>query len=245
MCIINLLVKNQFRLNSNLIFLSILLLVSLLSLFEMSRITICKGKTNCEAISLISSGYIDSLKKLASNQRHDFMNFFQIIYGYLQLHKEDMAIEHIKKVTSINSSMSKAFRISIPSISFVLMKMINEADNLGILITFNVEKYIDSNLRQIDNEDKIVFELEKVIKELLDYLRANGEMSLLTIKIQEYKDRIEFILCGEEFKNLANKIKGIYRNVLFNDLELCIFFEYDNEKTLDSEDNIYSKLLYS
>lgn len=60
--------------------------------------------------------FIDVYRK----QRHDFMNNVQVIYGYLQLDKNEEAIEYIKKVVEENKNLSKLYALGDKNLAFSL-----------------------------------------------------------------------------------------------------------------------------
>ena len=49
--------------------------------------------------------------ELLRKERHEFMNNLQIIYGYLQINKNDKALEYIKKVSKNNSILSELYNL--------------------------------------------------------------------------------------------------------------------------------------
>lgn len=128
-------------------------------------------------------------------QRHDFMNYFQILYGYIQLGKINEANEYIKGIMELNKNMSKAYSISLLKVSILLDKMVREFSDIDCIVELDIKKYIDCTLRMVDNEDDIVNLLGKVF----DYYMEREEFckNKIHIKIEEFEDRISFLFVGK------------------------------------------------
>lgn len=223
----------------------IVLLLGVLSLVRNSRIVKCKGSKYCDSVNSVKSCSINNLKGLARQQRHDFMNFFQVIYGYLQLNKKDKAIDQIKKITKMSSNLSKVFKLSIPSISFLLSKKINDANNYDISLVYQVKSEIPDELRDIENEEEIMTTLNGIFDSVIGFFENIDGHNSLKINIEEYKNKIKVVFYGKELKYVFEKLKIQYKNININGFEYYISFELKNIRNLKVEDNIYSKVLFN
>ncbi|PRR77289.1 sensory histidine kinase DcuS [Clostridium liquoris] len=72
-------------------------------------------------------------------QRHDFMNDLQIIYGYLQVDKEDKAKEYIDKLSVQNKYLSEIYSLGDLYLGYSLEKNIKECSSKHIEINIDIE----------------------------------------------------------------------------------------------------------
>lgn len=72
-------------------------------------------------------------------QRHDFLNYFQVILGYLQLNKPDRAVQYIKQVTGEMQELSSVTKIENPYLVLALLLAFQKGKSSGVNLSFNVE----------------------------------------------------------------------------------------------------------
>lgn len=70
-------------------------------------------------------------------QRHDFMNYLQVVYGYIQLNKPEEAIKYIKQINTKMTLLSMVFNLECPDLSVLLQDYINFCAKYGIDVEFN------------------------------------------------------------------------------------------------------------
>ncbi|WP_027625004.1 Spo0B domain-containing protein [Clostridium lundense] len=90
---------------------------------------------------------IEALRK----QRHDFMNDLQIVYGYLQIGKENKAKDYIKKLSLQNEALSEIYGLGDNYLAYSLEKNIKQCNSNDIEINIDIE---------ISQFNKNPFELE-------------------------------------------------------------------------------------
>lgn len=73
-------------------------------------------------------------------QRHDFLNHFQVLLGYLQLNKPDRAVTYIKQITGEMQELSSVAKLENPYLVVALHLAHQKSKNLGIRLSFHVEK---------------------------------------------------------------------------------------------------------
>lgn len=186
---------------------------------------------------------LDFLKKtkyLLREQRHDYMNIFQIIYGYLQLNNVDKGMEHIKKAITISSNSSKCYYISIFSISLLLEKKAKLGESKGIEIIFDVDSYVDSEIRNIKDENVIIDCISKLFDFFIDCTYKNKGERKLFIDIYEDIDKIEFVFSGDIDANLLEQRSKAINNIVKIDDGYEVVFYFDKAKDLLLENTIYS-----
>ena len=188
----------------------------------------------------VELSFTKKTKYLLREQRHDYMNIFQIIYGYLQLNNKEMAIEHIKKAINSSSNSSKCFYISIFSISLLLEKMMKVCESKGIEIIFDVDSCVNSDIRCIDDENTIVDCISKLFEIFIACTHKNDNGVKLFVDIYEDVDKIEFIFNGDiDVKLLEHRIKETNYLIKVDDGYEAVFY-FDKIKDLLKEDSIYS-----
>lgn len=204
-----------------------------------------KVKEHSKEVYQLKSSYLKSLKSLEKYHRHECMNFFQIVYSYLQLNKKEKAIEQIKMISTIASNQSSAFKISVPVIAFLLSKKSKDAHDSGLSFTYNVKVHINEELRHSRNEEKIIDKLEDTFNTIIDFLSLMEEKQSLTVDIIEYKDKINIAFNGAIFRVLLDKIKEVHSETMYNDSRLIMSFGYEDIENLEDSESIYTKLLFN
>lgn len=139
--------------------------------------------------------YISYMKDVFRKQRHDYMNYFQIIYGYLQLGKTEEAIGQIKKIIQLNSNISQIYKLSLFHISIFLDNVIKEMEDLEYIVDIDVINNTKNTISFFDNEEKIIENLDLIFTYFLE--QDIESKKNIGIKIEEFEDRISFIFCGE------------------------------------------------
>ena len=187
---------------------------------------------------------IKDLKNSSRNQRHDYMNIFQIIYGYLQLNRKEDAIDQIKKVTSMTQNISKLYSISIFSMVLLLERKIMQANNLGINLNIEVETESNSEFRAIDNEEELLEKAREIIDCLL-YQHSEDQELTINMKIIENIDSIEItILTNSQYCNLdkVKYIENLYDEAKVHNNKIIITLKYEGVKNIQIKESIYSKI---
>jgi len=82
---------------------------------------------------------LEKLLEVIQVQRHDFLNHLQVISGFLQLNKFDLAHEYIKEVSREMAVLSRTSRIKIPEVTAALLTGLNEASKYQIMIDVAVD----------------------------------------------------------------------------------------------------------
>ena len=100
--------------------------------------------------------YISYMKDVFREQRHDYMNYFQVIYGYLQLGKIEEALRQIKKIIQLNSNLSQIYKMSLFHVSVYLDRAIREMGDLEYIINLHVLNNRQNTICCIDNEEEII-----------------------------------------------------------------------------------------
>lgn len=193
---LSLILTNYFINKTTQILILILIFVfEVLSIYEFNQFKSCIRKEKYKDILRIQGEFTRKLKDLNREQRHDWMNVLQVIYGYLQLGKYDMAIKKINDLSQIALSISKVYKLTIVPICILLEGKIKEAYNNGIIFIFNVNNFNQVSYRKVDNLANITKSLGYIIDKILECSKHNYKE--INIEISEYIDKLEFIIKGE------------------------------------------------
>jgi len=218
--------------------------LGVLSIFQWTRQPLPCKNSDCEKLRKAKGTLVKEIRLISKEQRHDYMNMFQIVYGYLQLKKEDRAIEEIKRIANIASSISIAYNLSITSLCLLLDKKIREADNHGIEITYNVNSYIDIEYRDIENENDLVSKMENVINLVIKSMQRESLKEKLIIQIFEYDDRITVVFKGKFPEILIKEINQNYSEFVVENNNLEATFNLEMVNRLEPEKTIFSRILH-
>jgi hypothetical protein len=123
-------------------------------------------------------------------QRHDFMNYLQVVYGYIQINKPKEAVEYIKCVNNKMTMLSKIYNIDCSVLSVLLNDFVFQCTKYYIGTEFFTEiESIDEDVftKDIDNV-KVKFDrvFEWIINKCKDI--DNEEFKTVSIEIIGNKD---------------------------------------------------------
>lgn len=139
-----------------------------------------------------------NIVKYLRDQKHDFMNDIQVIWGYLQLGKSLEASRYIERMNNYMRFVSGIFNLNYPQLSLLLYNHVRDAAKRGI--SFDLESEVET-IRDAFLE----YESDKlsIIGSLLDIavnrvIAANRDMMLY----MDIYDESDFLFI--EFSSDAN-----------------------------------------
>ncbi|WP_352420110.1 Spo0B domain-containing protein [Proteiniborus sp.] len=136
-------------------------------------------------------------KYLLREQRHDYMNLFQIIYGYLQLNNKNKVMEHIEKAITASANSSKCYCLSVFPMSLLLERKVKIGESKGIKIIVDVDSCVDNELRNISNEKIILERISYLFDFFISCTYKENEEAKLFVDIYEHINKIEFVFSGD------------------------------------------------
>lgn len=92
----------------------------------------------------------ESLKAHLSEQRHDFFNLLQVLYGYTQLGKPDKVLEHITDYCRQMENIGRLYNCKCIKLADLLYTKVKEAESIDIKLEVRVEIGFDSAVRKLD-----------------------------------------------------------------------------------------------
>lgn len=234
LCIIALITKN---IQTNLFFTILLCISFLLGIISLLMWFIFKHK-NYETLRKTKDSFTKDTKNLLREQRHDYMNTFQIIYGYLQLNNREKAMKHIKKAITISSSAGRCYYLSVFSVSLLLEKKIKQGENKGIEVIIDIDSYVDNEIRDIKNEKIILYHISEILDIFINCTYKDNSEAKLLIDIYEHIDRIEFVFSGDIDTNLLETKCKEKKNVTKTNDDYEVIFYFDKTKDLLLDGNV-------
>ncbi|MGE5629560.1 MAG: Spo0B domain-containing protein [Caulobacteraceae bacterium] len=108
---------------------------------------------NCELIEAEKENSIDVLKAHLSEQRHDFFNLLQVLYGYTQLKKSDKVLEQIKIYCKKMENIGRVYNSKCIKLADLLYTKEKEAASVDMNFEVNVDMSFDPVVRMLENEN--------------------------------------------------------------------------------------------
>ncbi len=133
----------------------------------------CENIEGCSLVNEERERSLESLSSHLSEQRHDFFNLLQLIYGYTQLKKPDKVLECITSHSSRMENIGRLYNCKCISLADLLYTKIKEAEGADIDFEIDIDINIDSAARVLDS--KIVMDaVEQEISNLFFALESKG-----------------------------------------------------------------------
>ena len=202
-------------------------------------------ENQCNNRNEIKGGYTKDIKLISRELRHDYMNAFQIIYGYLQLKKSEKAVEYIKKFNALTVNISKVYNLSITSIAIFLDKIIRESNSKGINIYYDVKAYTDDEYRGAKNEYDIILSLSELFNLIIEEISHLVSKEDLIVDIMEFKDRIEFMFKGNNEELIQLNLESKFPFIKIHEEKIIATFYYLEPEAFEPYETIFSKTLHN
>lgn len=128
---------------------------------------------------------VQELNTRLREQRHDYLNHLQIVYGMMELGEYEELHDYLEPVYRDMMKVGRAIRTSIPAVNALLMA------KMGTASAQNTDFYVEvkSNLKELKVEP---WELCKVLSNLIDNavtaLQEKEENRRMTLEINEERD---------------------------------------------------------
>lgn len=126
---------------------------------------------------------LDYALKLMRMQRHDFLNYLQVIYGYIQINKSKEVINYIKDINKHIIILSSIYNLNCSIISLYLNEIIQLGNKYCIETKYYCEpEYISEDIfsKNIDRNKRA---LKIIINKLERFLDKNEECMFKMINI--------------------------------------------------------------
>ncbi len=132
-------------------------------------------------------------------QRHDFMNYLQVIYGYIQINKPHEAISYIKNLNKYMAAASRVFNLECDEFAVIFGEFANKclAHGIELQLDIGIEYISCENFSKDINRKKNYFCM--ATDKLLDMTDSlEGFSQVLYIYIQGLPEDFNIIISCEE-----------------------------------------------
>lgn len=192
-------------LDSTGIILDSLLIVAIIILFILHNKynLLCRGNINCLYINQELEKGAEGIKSHLKDQRHDFLNVMQILYGYTQLKKQDKIIDYILSYSKKVENLGRLYNMKNIKFADMLYNMGRVSDNLGI--NFNIFiNTSDSNHNPVLEGKSTLYVVEGIINNYFYIINQSKNPKLgLKFKLSDkrYKTEMELCITGESINS--------------------------------------------
>lgn len=133
----------------------------------------CSKLENCEVIKAEREQAVENLRAHLSEQRHDFFNLLQVIYGYTQLKKTDKVLEHIRNYSRKLENIGRVYNSKCIKLADLLYNKEKEAGSVDLNFEISAETSFEPVVRMLENEN-IVYVIDSVVTAYFYMLCENG-----------------------------------------------------------------------
>lgn len=164
--------------------------------------------------------------RLLRLQKHDILNYLQVILGYLQLNKEAEAKKHLKEAIDVLQKKASFLKIDCPQLAINLLILTNEAFKMEIPIDIQCKTTFSS----FEGDENVLTQLVNIIWRtcVANELRLHKDKRRIMVIIDE-NDNIIFstnnslncFLKGQ-IDDLNLLAKQINYNIVLRDEKLVI-----------------------
>lgn len=156
------------------------------------------SSNNCSLIEAERELAVESLKAHLSEQRHDFFNLLQVLYGYTQLKKSDKVLAHIKDYCRQMENIGRLYNCKCIKLADLLYTKDKEAESVDLNIDAYVDVSFDPIVRILD-EVAVLHAVDHALSVFLYALDSNGyKNSHIDFELKEEQDSFHIeIHCRE------------------------------------------------
>ncbi len=134
---------------------------------------VCKDMDNCSALKAEREQAVESLKSHLSEQRHDFFNLLQVLYGYTQLKKPDKVLACIKDYCRHMENIGRLYNSKCIKLADLLYTKGKEAESIDMKLEASVEVSFEPVVRQLDRAE-VLYVLDHLISGFMYVLDERG-----------------------------------------------------------------------
>lgn len=159
------------------------------SIFIIKEINYLAQKEQEAAINKVLLAQSRETVDLLRTQRHDFINHLQVVYGMIQLHKREAAMEYIRETGSYVASSNLAAEIDNPVLAALIAKKSWEAEQNGVEFYINIQSSLSGIPVSCSN-------LSSILANLLDnaITEAKKVKGKRLVELELSEDNTEFLI---------------------------------------------------
>lgn len=158
----------------------------------------CNNFVRCSFVEAEKEQGVESLKEHLSEQRHDFFNLLQVLYGYTQLKKPDKVLMHIKDYCRQMENIGRLYNCKCIKLADLLYTKCKEAESIDLKLEVSAEVSFDSVVRILEDE-AVLHAVDHGISGFLYVLDEKGyKNSHVLYELKEFTDNFHMeIYCRE------------------------------------------------
>lgn len=161
----------------------------------------CSQSEKCEIVEAEREQAVESLRAHLSEQRHDFFNLLQVIYGYTQLKKADKVLEYIRSYSSKLENIGRVYNSKCIKMADLLYTKEKEAENVDLNFEVSVEISFDPIIRILE-EENIIHVIDSIIDNYFYMLNKNGHNNATVVyALKENADSFAMEIYCKEIRN--------------------------------------------
>jgi hypothetical protein len=155
---------------------------------DCEREHVCEDGSRCVILEDERERAVESLRAHLSEQRHDFFNLLQVLYGYTQLKKADKVLSSISNYCKEMENIGRLYNCKCIKLADLLYTKGKEAESVDMKLSVSVDVNFDPVIRILDDE-AVLHAIEHAISSYL-YILDKSDCKYLNI-IYELKENEE------------------------------------------------------
>ncbi|HYE81250.1 MAG TPA: Spo0B domain-containing protein [Clostridia bacterium] len=158
----------------------------------------CDTGSDCNLVEAERELAMESLKAHLSEQRHDFFNLLQVLYGYTQLKKPDKVLAHIKDYCRQMENIGRLYNCKCIKLADLLYTKGKEAESIDMKLMVSAEVSFDPVIRMLEDE-AVLKAVDYTLSGFLHVLDQKGfKNAHLVYNLEEDADTFRMeVFCGE------------------------------------------------
>jgi hypothetical protein len=133
----------------------------------------CSNINGCSAVEAEKERSAESLKSHLSEQRHDFFNLLQVLYGYTQLKKPDKVLANIKDYCRQMENIGRLYNCKCIKLADLLYTKDKEAESTDLNLEIYADVSFDPVVRMLDDE-AVLYAVDHAVSGFMYVLDEKG-----------------------------------------------------------------------
>ncbi len=133
----------------------------------------CQNADCCDVIQAERELWLESLRAHLSEQRHDFFNLLQVLYGYTQLKKHDKVLAYISSYCRLMENIGRLYNAKCIKLADLLYTKVKEADSLDLSLEIMADIGFEPSVRLLE-ADSVLHVTDRAISAFYYLLDSGG-----------------------------------------------------------------------
>lgn len=153
----------------------------------------------------------DLLLQVLNHQRHDWLNHFQVLLGYLKLGRPEQGEEYLQRITDLVCQESTVARLNCPPLSVLFLTF--NAIHKDLLLEVEVGNQTDLSTLVMGAEKfaTLVTELVFLIKEHQQVSEYEANSLLISLATSDQAVAVRFDLAGTLFESGDQEVEKLLK----------------------------------